>query len=366
MKPILSSYQTKNQLKKVMWITIFWILVSALQYANGYATLNYFDHDLSGIDATQFLIGSLITGLTAGLLGGSSMVFFWEKWLRTKSYRRSLFYILLTYSMVYILVGIISLMYSYSMQMDVALFSPVVFANLRQDLENFSFLYSYLFWLVVVLITLIALLVNDKYGPGVFLDFLMGKYFHPRREARIFMFLDLRGSTAIAEQLGEVQYFNFLKEVYKDITPSILRTQGEVYQYVGDEIVISWSPKSGYRNTNVLHCFFDIQESLLAKSAYYRANYNGLQPEFKAGLHLGNVMAGEIGVLKRDIAYSGDVLNTTARIQAKCNELGVNILISKYLIEFLTPVETKFQPVTMGEYPLRGKQSNLHLYTLKD
>ena len=87
-------------------------------------------------------------------------------------------------------------------------------------------------------------------------------------------------------------------------------------------------------------------------------------PEFKAGLHYGHVMAGEVGVVKRDIAFSGDVLNTTARIQEKCNEFGVDILLSKNLLDKLTLPINLFKPKNMGSLLLRGKQEELTLFTL--
>lgn len=360
-----NSFVSIKQLKKVGWITLFWILVSFLQYSNSLATLIYFEYDLGELNENEFLLGSLITGLIAGILGGSIMVFFWERWLRTKSYRKSLFFIWVTFTMIFFLVTIFSQIYIHTVLLNSSPFSNEVINNAMEDIQSVANVYVYLFWMFIVLITLIALLVNDKYGPGVFADFLMGKYFHPKREARIFMFLDLRSSTAIAENLGEVKYFDFLKEVYADITPAILNSEGEVYQYVGDEVVISWKTQIGQRNFNVINCFFRIEEYLQQRSVYYQNKYNGNQPQFKAGIHLGNVMAGEIGVIKREIAYSGDVLNTTARIQAKCNELGVNILLSENLIDLLTPMSSDFQPVSMGEYPLRGKQTQLQLYTLE-
>ena len=88
-----SSVSLRNQIKKVLWITFFWIIISFLQYSNGYATLLYFDFDFGEMNRQEYLLGSLVTGLAAGIIGGSSIVFFWERWLRTKSYRKSLFYI---------------------------------------------------------------------------------------------------------------------------------------------------------------------------------------------------------------------------------------------------------------------------------
>ena len=74
-------------------------------------------------------------------------------------------------------------------------------------------------------------------------------------------------------------------------------------------------------------------------------------------------MAGEVGVVKREIAFSGDVLNTTARIQAKCNELGVNILLSEKLVKVLPPLIQKMAR-DLGAFPLRGKADQVVVYTL--
>jgi adenylate cyclase len=37
-------------------------------------------------------------------------------------------------------------------------------------------------------------------------------------------------------------------------------------------------------------------------------------PEFKGALHGGNVVVSEVGKYKSEIAYHGDVLNTTSRM----------------------------------------------------
>jgi adenylate cyclase len=191
----------------------------------------------------------------------------------------------------------------------------------------------------------------------------LGKYFRPKSEERVFMFLDLRSSTEIAEKLEEEQYFRLLRDVIQDVTTPILAAKGEIYQYVGDEIIISWTPSIAQQNANCLKCFFSIRDAIHKKSEYYLRTY-GMIPQYKAGLHYGNVIAGEIGVVKRDITYSGDVLNTTSRIQSKCNELGVDILLSKILLDKLHLIPGQFQPRKMGAVPLRGKSQDELLYTL--
>jgi adenylate cyclase len=54
------------------------------------------------------------------------------------------------------------------------------------------------------------------------------------------MFVDLLSSTTIAEALGNEKYHNLLHDFYADITNPIIYNKGEIYQYVGDEVIVSW------------------------------------------------------------------------------------------------------------------------------
>ena len=348
---------------KIFWITIGWTIISVFHFWTIYSNLKSFNCDLGGLTLSLFLRGSIRTGIMAGILGGSAIVFIWEKWLRAKNYKWALFSIFWSFTLLYLLISILNGMAFQSSRLGRPFFDlePLKLTVIR--LLSMNEMHSYLFWLFIVLGTMIILQVRDKYGPGTFSAFLMGKYFRPKREERIFMFLDLRSSTTIAEQLGEVRYFNFVRDVFRHATPSILSSKGEIYQYVGDEIVISWKMKNGMENANCLRCFFDIQMELRRRMAYYQKTYEVI-PEFKAGLHYGFVMAGEVGVVKRDIAFSGDVLNTAARIQSKCNELGVNILFSQFLLDKLSLPPHSFEPKKIGGMLLRGKQEQVVLYTV--
>jgi len=361
---LIISNTLKSRLIKIFWITVAWTFIAVYYVLMVYSTLVYLDRDISDIDLWLYIKGNLITGIVAGIIGGSLVVFFWERWLRTKKYGSSLWSILWTFTVINFIVEIPGALFVTSSELGLPFYHASVLQTLLTRIVSMPWLVSYLFWLMVVLGTLIVLLVNDKYGPGVFLDFLMGKYFHPKREERIFMFMDLRSSTTIAEKLGEQRYFNFLKDIFLHSTASILDAKGEIYQYVGDEIVISWKMREGVDNDNCLNCFFEIQEALRLKTTYYKETYDGIVPEFKAGLHYGYVVAGEIGVVKRDIVFSGDVLNTAARIQQKCNELGVNILLSNYLLDKLNLQSNSFEPKKIGDMVLRGKEKKVMLYTL--
>ena len=177
------------------------------------------------------------------------------------------------------------------------------------------------------------------------------------------MFLDLRSSTTIAEQMNSEKFFGLLKEIFNDITEPILISQGEIYQYVGDEVVVTWPAEKGLAENNCIQCFFRVQQALEQRKEHYRREYD-LLPAFKAGLHIGEATVGEIGVVKKDIVYSGDVLNTTARIQAECNNNNVNLLLSSDLVERIQ-LNDEYERMALGEIPLKGKKDKVLLYAIK-
>jgi len=199
-------------------------------------------------------------------------------------------------------------------------------------------------------------------GPGVLVRVLLGRYHRPRREHRVFMFIDLKSSTGIAERLTQEAYYSFVNDFFRDLSLPVLNAGGEIYQYVGDEVVLTWKQKEGTRDANCLRVFFAIDAALASRKQHYLDRY-GIVPEYKAGAHLGEVITAEIGDLKKEIVYNGDVLNTAARIQTMCNELGRRFLASKQLMQALV-VPTDFTIEQLGAVSLRGKAEPLELVGL--
>jgi adenylate cyclase len=231
--------------------------------------------------------------------------------------------------------------------------------NVVVNLVAPTFLTNMLMWGLVIVATQFMLQVTDKFGPGVLWKLVTGRYYHPRDEERVFMFLDLKSSTAIAEELGHRRFFEFLREVYQDITGPVADHGGEIYQYVGDEVVLVWTPQRGSIDANAVRCFFAIEQALDARRDDYLERFD-VAPTFKAGIHVGTATVGEIGVIKKDIVYSGDVLNATARIQGECNRYRVSLLASKDLLGMVAASEA-FHAVSIGELMLRGRSEPLSL-----
>ncbi|MGI9428744.1 MAG: adenylate/guanylate cyclase domain-containing protein [Bythopirellula sp.] len=200
-------------------------------------------------------------------------------------------------------------------------------------------------------------------GRRVLVNLLLGKYYHPKTETRIFMFLDLKGSTAIAERLGHEEFFRLIQECFRDLTDSAIRRNVEIYQYVGDEAILTWRPEQGLEDCNCLRVFFDFKQVYESRSEYYLEQF-GVVPQFKAGANLGPVTVAEIGIIKRDIAYLSDVLNTAARLESMCREHDAELLITESLKEALPhQVDLDCQPI--GELEVRGKSERIGVFRVE-
>jgi adenylate cyclase len=234
------------------------------------------------------------------------------------------------------------------------------------EIENYALYKTWLiqkivYWISIFFVTQLILIINEKYSPGVFLDILTGKYIHPKIENRIVMFIDLKDSTPIAEKLGHSVYFEFIREFIYRISLAIIEFEGIIYQYVGDEIVCSW--KNSEKNTiKCLDTVIQSRKNIQKDSIYFKRKY-GIVPEFRVGINVGEVTVGEIGVMKKDLAMSGDTMNTTARIRSACNELNHHFIVSKEFVE--ASALKGWQTESLGLIDLKGKDRSIELFSLK-
>lgn len=362
--PFLSHFRRRYYIQRALYITLSWTLVSIILFFYEYSVLVSNGEISTSFDFYSNLTAVIITGISAGILGGLFIINLMEGWLRIYPFWRALVYIFFAYTATAYVVTLFGVGYLKMSELHVPIYSYEVLTEVFHFFGTFFFLRNYLIWLLIVVTTLIILMVNEKYGPGVFRDFLLGKYFHPKREERIFMFIDIRSATTIAEDIGEERYFNFLKDFFKDIAPAIMYTRGEVYQYVGDEVVVTWKLRNGIYKINVLRCYFEMKRIMEKKKSKYINRY-GVHPDFKVGAHIGQVMTGEVGILKREIAFSGDTLNTASRIQALCNNYGVDILVSKKLVEIFPYLPYRFKQKEIEKVELRGKTESIDLVTFE-
>ena len=308
------------------------------------------------------LVFNMGGALVGSLLAGSFIVFYLNVKFRDKPYGYSILTICLLYIVTFTLVQLMVGFFWVPSAIGVPIGDPAF----KKEYWKFFFdpyhLKDILVWSIVTAITQFVLLMNNKFGHGVLWDIIRGKYHLAKEETRIFMFADLNDSTTLAEKLGNERYHDLLKDFFTDITNPIIDNKGDIYQYIGDEVVIAWKYENGITDNRCVQCFFDMKKGIERNSERYLSKF-GLVPEFKAGIHFGKVIAGEIGIIKRDITYSGDVLNTTSRIENKCKEFNVDVIASDDLLSQLS-LAGRFISQHLGNIKLRGKEKEIGLSTL--
>jgi len=204
--------------------------------------------------------------------------------------------------------------------------------------------------------------IYKNIGPHVFFSMIIGRYYNPVIENRIFMFIDLKSSTTYAEKLGHILYSKLIQDCFIDLNTSVEKYSAQIDQYIGDEAVLTWKIKDPDYNLKAIYLFFDFEQRLLNRAGHYNETY-GLLPEFKAGINSGEVTATEIGITKRSIAYHGDVLNTAARIQGECNKFEKQLLISELFLQDIVLTE-KLEKEYIGTITLKGKLSETNIYSI--
>jgi adenylate cyclase len=294
-------------------------------------------------------------GLTGALLGGTFLVFFVNVKYQDKPYGYTILAVSISFILIILLITIIIAMIL-APSLTPASIWETIYSSIPRTLKNI------LVWTFIVAVTQLLLQINSKFGQGAFWNIIRGKYNTPKQENRIFMFLDLNSSTTIAESIGDENYHALLKDFFADITKPILDNKGEIYQYVGDEVVVAWKYEHGIENQHCLKCFFDLKLHIDEIKEKYLQRY-GIIPTFKAGMHCGRIVAGEVGIIKRDITYSGDVLNTTSRILNKCVEFDEELIASSDLLSTVLN-GNGYIARPLGAIKLRGKERELLLNAL--
>jgi len=206
--------------------------------------------------------------------------------------------------------------------------------------------------------------VNQLLGPGVLFSFVAGRYNQPRIEERVLLFIDMESSTRIAERLGEVRFLVFLNRFIADVSEAIMRHRGEIHKYVGDEVIVTWKLAAGIRDARCVSGCFDALARLERQAPDYERAF-GVRANFRAALHCGPVVIGELGVMKQEIALIGDTMNTAARLQQACRDTGHRVLASAALIEAIGTLPLGIIARAIGPLPLRGKAAALAVYALE-
>jgi adenylate cyclase len=358
------SPKTSRDIRRIIPFGLLWFVFSLIYVILEKSLLANLDHyPSSGVKydfARTVLVipaAGLITGLITGILEVSYLS---NKFIKSSFARK-----ILIKSVVYLFIIIVFLI---TLSFVNALFTRDEQSFFKLSSPVWTFFTSYAITGILLYITSIVVITQfyaefrESIGIYTLNNFFLGKYHHPVEEERIFMFVDMKSSTTIAENLGHVRYFEILKEYFLDLSSAVIDHAGAIYQYAGDEMILTWKLKEGLEKNNSVECFFAMKRTLELKADKY-TNKFGLLPKFKAGLHYGTVTVGEIGSLKKEIIFTGDVLNTSARIQGLCNQFDVDLLVSEDLAKVLHLPST-YAIISVGETLLKGRIKPMTLFII--
>jgi len=223
---------------------------------------------------------------------------------------------------------------------------------------------------VAALVTLLLVLLRqavELVGERTFRMVVRGRYRRPRAEERFFLFIDIVGSTSVAEKLGALSVHRYLNRIFQEASDPVDDHGGEVYQYVGDEIVVTWLVPEGDAGkrrfgAKPLACLFAIEAALQRAAPEFEREF-GATPKLRAALHAGEVVTGEIGGSRRAIVFHGDVMNTTSRIENVTRDIGRPFLVSEDALQRLDGADA-YQPEDLGLRQLRGREAPVRVYSV--
>lgn len=310
------------------------------------------------------LIAILVT-ISGGLVLAHFEVLYFSKFFRKKPLGYVLTFKTVFYTISIFIFTSIATYVSLSFILDHPLFHSSVNQRFLVFLKSPKMWALMLYWGFAVNSGLFVVHISEKLGQGVLINYLLGKYHSPKEETRIFMFLDLTSSSTYAEKLGHITYSQLIQDCFFDLTSAVTMYDVKVYQYVGDEVVLTWEKERGIQNNNCLKAFFAFSNSLNQRANYYREKY-GVMPEFKAGVNFGFVTIAEVGEMKKEIAFHGDAINTAAHIRSVCGEYKKKLLISADLLSLLPAIDKDFVVESVGVRKLKGKKNVVGLFSIEE
>jgi adenylate cyclase len=149
-----------------------------------------------------------------------------------------------------------------------------------------------------------------------------------RREVTV-MITDLRGFTAISEELGSEEVVTILNMYLEVMTDIVLKYHGIIIEFLGDGILVLFGAPVTRDDDpqRAVACALEMQKAMVGVNAN---NWDMGYPELKMGIGVnsGQVVAGNLGSEKRS-TYSviGSTVNLVARIESF--SVGGQILISE-------------------------------------
>lgn len=330
--------------------------------------LNYLVYPQIGVEGAkifQFMYANPTATISLAILVGFSSwlledVIFYN-YLSKKSLGVFFLWRILFVTILLVLVFLVTSIYHYHTKIvtDISEYFRLV----KWFFFNRTALYLFLIGIIISSYINFFKAIRQKVGFEKFIPIISGYYRSPKEEDRIFIFIDLISSTRYAELLGHEKYSAFLQECFKYLGILEIKYRAMQYQFVGDEVVLSWSAKDERNFRNAVKFYYEYVAILNSHANYFLKEF-GIRPEFTASINSGKIMVSEVGTLKSELAFHGDVLNTAARIQKQCKSYKRPLLVTDRFIKRFEPVSHGYKMEWLSDDPLIGKSKRVGIYAV--
>jgi class 3 adenylate cyclase len=179
----------------------------------------------------------------------------------------------------------------------------------------------------------------------------IGTYHRPVIQEKVLVFLDINGSTRLAEELGPVRTKSLVGKFLFDISKPITDHGGEIYLYKGDGLIALWDWREAIRDNRILRVIDAIFATIGREQAGFLEQF-GVVPSFRIGVHGGEVVVSEQGDTKRAIGVYGSTINIAARMEEAAKVHNVSCVVSGDVAEALCERDGRLLPI--GHEKVRG------------
>lgn len=281
---------------------------------------------------------AFLIALFLGLVTGLAHTLLYPAIIRTRNFFanlaiRILIFLLLT-------ISTLSLFLALSGLPTVGTYLPNNYLLSKSIMEVFSYL------IILEVIVGLTVTLRRNLGKGYLKKFIRSSYFIPQVEYRVFMFTDLKNSTMLVERMGSLNFSSFIQDCFRDFSNVALDLGGEIYQFVGDEVVTTWKVRQDFDYSACTALHFAMASRLKSRKQYYINRYE-IFPEFRSSIHCGEVSSAVVGEFKSEIAYHGGVLNLCSRLQNVCRDYDAELVTSEDFHDRISITDhSRYSPIT--------------------
>jgi len=181
----------------------------------------------------------------------------------------------------------------------------------------------------------------------------------------VIWYSDMRDSTRLADSMTGKSFLHALNEYFESTAGAVLQHGGQVLRFVGDAVLAIF-PIRDERDMRA-SCQLATQAAATAEANMAGVNEGRRERgepalDFGLGLHVGEVLFGNIGVPERvEFSVVGSAANEVARLESLTKTVGSRILASA---AFAGNMEEEWTSV--GEYELRGVNSPIPVYAPRE